>query len=90
MTEDNKIELYKGGVLSTVRKLTATVASPSSPDPDADVDLNYVVRVLREHYRTVLVSGIALMLPISGNYRDQGGYAGHRESGAVADPEHGS
>ena len=62
MTEDNKIELYKGGVLSTVRKLTATVASPSSPEPDADVDLNYVVRVLREHYRTVLVSGIALML----------------------------
>ncbi len=62
MTEENKIELYKGGVLSRARKLTATVASPSLPDPDADVDLNYVVRVLLENYRTVLVSGIALML----------------------------
>ncbi len=62
MTDENKIELYRGGVLSRVRKLTATVASPSSPDPDEDVDLNYIMRVLREHYRTILTSGIALLL----------------------------
>lgn len=62
MTEQNKIELYRSGVLSRVRKLSATVVNSSSPDPDGDVDLHYFLRVLRDHYRTVLFSGIAVML----------------------------
>jgi polysaccharide biosynthesis transport protein len=62
MSLENKIELYKGGVLSRVRKLSATVVNSSSPDPDGDVDLHYFLRVLRDHYRTVLISGAAVML----------------------------
>jgi succinoglycan biosynthesis transport protein ExoP len=62
MTEENKIELYKGAVLSRIRKLSATVVNSSSPDPDADVDFQYILRVLRDHYRTVVISGIAVML----------------------------
>jgi succinoglycan biosynthesis transport protein ExoP len=62
MTEDNKIELYKGRVLSRVRKLSASIGNVSSPDPEGDVDFHYILRVLRDHYRTVLASGIALML----------------------------
>ena len=62
MAEDNKIELYKGGVLSKVRRLSATVASLNTPEPEDDVDIHYIVRVLREHYRTVITSGIAVML----------------------------
>jgi polysaccharide biosynthesis transport protein len=62
MSLENKIELYKGGVLSRVRKLSATVVNSSSQDPDGDVDLHYFLRVLRDHYRTVLISGAAIML----------------------------
>lgn len=61
MAENNKIELYKGAVLSRVRKLSATVVNSSQPDPDGDVDLHYILRVLRDHYRTVVISGIAVM-----------------------------
>ncbi len=62
MSLENKIELYKGGVLSRVRKLSATVVNSSGPDPDGDVDLHYFLRVLRDHYRTVLISGAAIMM----------------------------
>ncbi|TAM83881.1 MAG: polysaccharide biosynthesis tyrosine autokinase [Acidobacteria bacterium] len=62
MTEENKIQLFRSGVLSRVRKLSATVVNSSSPNPDGDVDLNYLLKVLREHYRTVLTSGISVML----------------------------
>ena len=62
MSSENKIELYKGGVLSRVRKLSATVVNSSTPEPDGDVDLHYFLRVLRDHYRTVLISGAAVML----------------------------
>ena len=62
MSLENKIELYKGGVLSRVRKLSATTVNSSSPDPDGDVDLHYFLRVLRDHYRTVLICGAAVML----------------------------
>jgi polysaccharide biosynthesis transport protein len=59
---DNKIELYKSGVLSRVRKLSATVVNSSAPEPDGDVDLHYFLQVLRDHHRTVLISGAAVML----------------------------
>lgn len=62
MTEENKIELYKGRVLSGVRRLSAGIGKPSSPDPEADVDLQYILRILRDHRRTIMVSGIAVML----------------------------
>jgi succinoglycan biosynthesis transport protein ExoP len=62
MTEENKIELYRGRVLSRVRKLSATVVNSSPPDPEADVDLHYILRVLRDHYRTIMMSGIAFLL----------------------------
>ncbi len=62
MSLENKIELYKGGVLSRVRKLSATVVNSNAPEPDGDVDLHYFLRVLRDHYRTVMISGAALML----------------------------
>jgi polysaccharide biosynthesis transport protein len=62
MTEENKIELYRGRVLSRVRKLSATVVNSSPPDPEADVDLHYILRVLRDHYRTIVMSGIAFLL----------------------------
>ena len=62
MSLENKIELYKGGVLSRVRKLSATVVNSSAPEPDGDVDLHYFLRVLRDHHRTVLISGAAVML----------------------------
>ncbi len=62
MSLENKIELYKGGVLSRVRKLSATVVNSHAPEPDGDVDLHYFLRVLRDHYRTVIISGAALML----------------------------
>jgi polysaccharide biosynthesis transport protein len=62
MSLENKIELYKGGVLSRVRKLSATVVNSTSPEPDGDVDLHYFLRVLRDHYRTVLISGAAFMM----------------------------
>lgn len=62
MTEENKIQLYRGGVLSKVRRLSATVVNSSSPSPDGDIDLSYLLRVLRDHYRTVLASGISVML----------------------------
>lgn len=62
MTDENKIQLYRGGVLSKVRRLSATVVNSSSPSPDGDIDLNYLLRVLRDHYRTVLACGIAVML----------------------------
>ena len=62
MTEENKIELYKGAVLSKVRKLSATVINSSSPDPEGDVDVHYILKVLREHYRMVLYSGAAVGL----------------------------
>ncbi|HET7214146.1 MAG TPA: GNVR domain-containing protein, partial [Terriglobia bacterium] len=62
MTEENKIELYKGRVLSGVRKLTASIGQPSSPDPEADVDIHYILRILRDHRRSILISGIAVML----------------------------
>ncbi len=45
MSLENKIELYKGGVLSRVRKLSATVVNSSPPEPDGDVDLHYFLRV---------------------------------------------
>jgi polysaccharide biosynthesis transport protein len=62
MTEENKIELYKGTVLSRVRKLSATVVNSSSPDPEGDVDVHYILKVLRDHGRMVLTSGIVVML----------------------------
>src|SRR5690348_10316239 len=62
MTEENKIQLYRGGVLSKVRRLSATVVNSSSPSPDGDIDLNYLLRVLRDHYRTVFACGISVML----------------------------
>ncbi|HXH47968.1 MAG TPA: polysaccharide biosynthesis tyrosine autokinase [Terriglobia bacterium] len=62
MTEENKIELYRGRVLSRVRKLSATVVNSSPPDPEADVDLHYILRVLRDHYRTIVMSGIAFLV----------------------------
>ena len=62
MSLENKIELYKGGVLSKVRKLSATVVNSTSPEPDGDVDLHYFLRVLRDYYRTVLISGAAVMV----------------------------
>lgn len=62
MSLDNKIEIYKGGVLSRVRKLSATVVNSSAPEPDGDVDLHYFLRVLRDHHRTVLISGAAVMM----------------------------
>jgi len=62
MSLENKIELYKGGVLSRVRKLSATAVNPSTPEPDGDVDLHYFLRVLHDHYRTVLYTGAAVML----------------------------
>ncbi|HEX5412892.1 MAG TPA: polysaccharide biosynthesis tyrosine autokinase [Terriglobia bacterium] len=62
MTEENKIQLYRGGVLSKVRRLSATVANSSLPSPDGDIDLNYLLRVLRVHYRTILATGISVML----------------------------
>jgi polysaccharide biosynthesis transport protein len=62
MTEENKIQLYKGAVLSRARKLSATVMNSSSPDPEGDVDVHYILKVLREHYRMVLISGTAAML----------------------------
>lgn len=62
MTEENKIQVYRGGVLSKVRRLSATVVNSSSPNSDGDIDLNYLLRVLRDHYRTVLGCGISVML----------------------------
>jgi polysaccharide biosynthesis transport protein len=62
MTEENKIELYRGAVVSRIRKFSATVVNSSSPDPEGDVDIHHILQVLRDHYRSVLVSGFAVML----------------------------
>lgn len=61
MAEKNEIQPYKPGMLSKVRRLSAAVASSSSPDVEGEVDFQYVIRVLRNHYRTILAAAIALM-----------------------------
>ncbi len=62
MSEENKIQLYREGVLSRIRKLSATVENSNSPDSEGDISADYVLRVLMDHYRTVATAAIALML----------------------------
>jgi succinoglycan biosynthesis transport protein ExoP len=56
MSEENKIQLYRDGVLSRIRKVSAVVENSISPEPDSDIDFHYILRVLRDRYRIVLAA----------------------------------
>ena len=60
MSEENKIQLYRAGVLSKIRKVSAVVENSISPEPESDVDFHYVLRVVRERYRTILAVAAAV------------------------------
>lgn len=53
MEDENKIQPYKPGVLTKMRKLSTMVGSSSSPEPETEIDFRYVLRVLRDRYRTI-------------------------------------
>jgi polysaccharide biosynthesis transport protein len=61
MSEENKIQLYnRDGVLSKIRKVSAVVENSISPEPDGDIDFHYILRVLRDRYRTILAAAAAV------------------------------
>jgi polysaccharide biosynthesis transport protein len=62
MTEENKIQLYRDGVLSRIRKFSAVAGNSGLPDQDGEIDFHYVLRVLRDRYRTVLAATVAAAL----------------------------
>ncbi len=62
MTEEIKIQPYKPGMLDRMKKLSTMVGTSSSPDPEAEIDLRYVLSVLRDRYRTVLAAVIIVMV----------------------------
>jgi len=62
MKEETRIRPYKPGMLESIRSLSAAVGNSSSPDVDGDMDFRYVLRVLRDRYRTVLTTAITVVL----------------------------
>lgn len=62
MTEENKIQPYQPDALARVRKLSTMVGGSGSSEPETEVDFRYVLRVLRDRYRTVMAVVITVML----------------------------
>ena len=62
MAEENKIQLYREGVVSRIRKLSAAVGESNSPGPDGEIDFHYLLRVLRDRYRVILAVTAATVL----------------------------
>lgn len=59
MKEEKAIQPYRHGVLDGIRKLSAVVGNSKPPEPDGDLDIRYVVRVLLARYRDILKVAIA-------------------------------
>jgi succinoglycan biosynthesis transport protein ExoP len=62
MTEETRIQPYKAGVIDRMRKLSAMVGSSGSHDPEAEIDFRYVLRVLRDRFRTIVTATVTLTL----------------------------
>ncbi|MEJ2007966.1 MAG: polysaccharide biosynthesis tyrosine autokinase [Acidobacteriota bacterium] len=62
MADEYKIQPYKPAMLDRMRKLSAMVGSSGSGGPEDEIDLRYVLRVLRDRYRTIVAVTIALTL----------------------------
>ena len=61
MTEENKIQPYKPGMLARVRTVSAMVGNSGTPDSEGEIDFPYLLRVLRNHYRTVMAMAMTVM-----------------------------
>ena len=69
MSDENKIQLYRDGVLSRIKKASAVLENSISQEPESDIDFHYVLRVLRDRYRTIfaaaaLVTFLALVVTL--------------------------
>jgi len=62
MTEETRIQPYKAGVIDRLRKLSAMVGSSGSHNPETEIDFRYVLRVLRDRFRTILAATVTLTL----------------------------
>jgi capsular exopolysaccharide synthesis family protein len=58
MTEENKIQLYKPRMLDSLWRLSSRTSGPNAGPVESDIDLFYILRVLRDRRRVILVAVI--------------------------------